>query len=135
VALCSRGLYAEQAEAAREAFPQAEIVFGMGSDKLFQLMDPAWYEDRQTALDELFSVARVAYAVRESDEERVGEVLEQTSRWAARMEPLALPPVLGGLSSRRVREQIARGADVTDLVPAEVIPFVERRLGERGGEP
>jgi nicotinic acid mononucleotide adenylyltransferase len=127
VALCSHGLYADQAEAARRAFPGADIVFGVGSDKVLQLLDPAWYRDRDAALDELFSAARVAYAVREGEEERVAEALEEANRWAGRMEPLALPRDVAGLSSRRVREEVVRGRDVAGLVPPEVLPFIERR--------
>jgi nicotinic acid mononucleotide adenylyltransferase len=137
VALCSHGLYADQAEAVREAFPTADIVFGMGSDKVLQLVDPEWYVDREAALDRLFSLARVVYAVREGEEEeeRLAEALEEASRWGRRLEPLALPAALAGLSSRRVRGEVIRGRPVADLVPPEVIPFLERRSGERGGEP
>jgi nicotinate-nucleotide adenylyltransferase len=127
VALCSHGLYADQADAARRAFPAADVVFGVGSDKLVQLIDPQWYQNRQAALDRLFSLARVAYAVRRGDEDRVAEALEEANRWRERMEPLALPPELAGLSSRRVRDEIARGGDVGELVPPEVMPFIERR--------
>ena len=130
VALCSHGLYADQAEAARTAFPGSEIVFGMGSDKVIQLWDPAWYgsgeANRDSALDRLLSTARLAYAVRRGEEDRLAEALDEAGRWADRMERLAFPPELAGLSSRRVREEIASGGDVTELVPAEVMPFLER---------
>ena len=130
VALCSHGLYVEQAEAARKAFPGADIVFGMGSDKVLQLVDPAWYgggaPERDASLGKMFSTARVAYALRRGEEDRLGEALEEAKRWAGRIEPLAFPPELTGLSSRRVREEIARGADVAELVPPEVMPFLER---------
>jgi nicotinic acid mononucleotide adenylyltransferase len=127
VALCSHGLYADQAEAAHDAIPGADIVFGVGSDKVLQLLDPVWYGDRDSALDRLFSMARVAYAVREGEEDRLAMALDEASPWRDRMEPLSLPPELAGLSSRRVREEVARGRDVAELVPAEVVPFIERR--------
>ena len=127
VALCSHGLFADQAEAVARAFPGAEIVFGMGSDKVVQLVDPAWYEDRDIALDRLFSRAGVAYAAREGDQDRLAAALEEGHRWGERIRPLAVPAELAALSSRRVREQLGRGGDVTALVPSEVIPFIERR--------
>lgn len=127
VALCSHGLYVDQAEATAGAFPGAEIVFGVGSDKVLQLLDPAWYENRDVALDRLFSLARIAYAVREGEEDRLAGALEGVSRWRDRMEPLPFPPDLAGLSSRRVRQEVAGGGDVAELVPSEVLPFIERR--------
>ena len=127
VALCSHGLYADQAEAAARAFPGAELFFGVGSDKLVQLADPAWYEDPQVALDRLFSLARVAYAVRKDQDERLATALAGLGRWKDRIEELDLPPDLAELSSRGVREQLARGGDINGLVPTEILPFVERR--------
>jgi nicotinic acid mononucleotide adenylyltransferase len=127
VALCSHGLYADQAEAAGRAFPASGIVFGLGSDKVAQLLDPGWYDNREAALDRLFSTARVAYAVREGEEDRLSVALGEASRWRDRLEPLALPPELAGLSSRRIREEVAGGRDVAELVPPEVLPFIERR--------
>jgi nicotinic acid mononucleotide adenylyltransferase len=130
VALCSHGLYVDQAEAARKAFPGADIVFGMGSDKVLQLVDPAWYgggePEREAALERLFSMARVVYAVRRGEEDRLGEALEEAKRWSGRLEPLAFPPELTALSSRQIREEIARGAHVAEVVPPEVMPFLER---------
>jgi nicotinic acid mononucleotide adenylyltransferase len=128
VALCSHGLYVDQAEAARKVFPGAEIVFGMGSDKVLQLVDPAWYgggeRDRDASLGKLFSTARVAYAVRRGDEERLADALAPATQWAERIEPLAIPSELTALSSRRVREEIARGGNVAQQLPAEVVPFM-----------
>lgn len=129
VALCSHGLYADQADAARAAFPEAELVFGAGSDKLAQLMDPAWYgerEHRDAALQRLFSLARVSYAVREGEEERVVRALEEAGKWRDRIEKLVFPAALAGISSRSVRERLARGDDVSGLVPPEILPFVTR---------
>jgi nicotinic acid mononucleotide adenylyltransferase len=130
VGLCSHGLYADQAEAAHATFPQGDLVFGVGSDKVVQLMDAEWYRDREgrdAALERLFSLARVAYAVREAEEDRLDGALAEASRWRDRIEALDLPPELAGVSSRSVREELARGGDVGDLVPAEVLPFVARR--------
>jgi len=127
VAVCSHGLYADQAEAAVGALPGADIVFGVGSDKLVQLADPKWYEDRDRALDRLLSVARVAYAVRQGQDEPVAGVLKEMHRWRERIQPVDLPSGLADLSSRRVREVVANGGDVGDLVPSEVLPFIEGR--------
>jgi nicotinate-nucleotide adenylyltransferase len=127
VALSSHGLYADQAEATSLVFPGAEIVFGMGSDKLAQLADPSWYEDRDAALLRLFSLARVTYAVRRGQDEQLAAALGGLSRWADRIQALSLPFEVSDLASRAVREEVARGRDVGALVPWEVLPFVDRR--------
>jgi nicotinate-nucleotide adenylyltransferase len=126
VAICSHGLYADQAEAAAARFSGADIVFAVGSDKLVQLADPAWYGNRDAALGRLFGLSRVAYAVRPGQDERLPAALVELDRWKDRIEALSLPSEVAGLSSREVREQVARGRDVADLVPAEVRPFIER---------
>jgi nicotinate-nucleotide adenylyltransferase len=127
VALCSHGLYADQAEATGGAFPGAEIVLGVGSDKVVQLTDPAWYQDRDVALNRLFSLSRVAYAVRQGEDERLPKALVELDRWKDRIEALPFPPELAGLSSRAVRDEVARGSEVGHLVPREVLPFLQRR--------
>lgn len=126
VALCSHGLYADQADAAVDRFPGAEVVFGVGSDKVRQLFDPSWYEDRDAALDRLFRRARVAYAVRAGEEPAVRRVLAEHPRWAERLERLRLPTEAASVAARRVREALRRGESADDLVPREVLPFAVR---------
>jgi len=125
-ALCSHGLFADQAEAAASAFPHSRLVFGVGSDKVLQLFDPAWYEDREAALGRLFGLAEVAYAVRAGDEGRVEALVAREVRWRDRIWRIDLAPEVAAISSRRVREAIRRAEDVAGLVPPEVLPFVRR---------
>jgi nicotinamide-nucleotide adenylyltransferase len=131
VALCSHGLYADQAEAAAEAFPGARLVLGMGSDKLRQLFDPRWYRDRDSALVRLFALAEVGYAVRAGDEAMVRDLLAREGRWRPQLRPLELDPFSAAISSRSVRRAISRGEDVTGLVPTAIVPFV-RAATRRG---
>lgn len=126
VALSSHGLYADQAEGARRAFPEADLIFGVGADKVVQLVDPGWYEDRDAALARLFSLARMAYAAREGEDERLTEALAGAREWGDRFEAITLTPEVAGISSRAVREALSRGRDVQHLVPPEVLPFVRR---------
>jgi nicotinic acid mononucleotide adenylyltransferase len=129
VALCSHGLLADQASAAAEAFPNARLVFGVGSDKVVQVLDPRWYDDRDRALDRLFVRAEVAYAMRSGDQERVARALAAAGRWRARIRFLVVDASLAALSSRAVRVALRRGEDVSSLVPGEVLPFVRRAGG------
>jgi nicotinamide-nucleotide adenylyltransferase len=125
VAVCSHGLLADQAEAAARAFPRAALVFGVGSDKIRQLLDPRWYRDRDTDLSRLFSLAEVAFAVRSGDD-GPDPVEAAGAPWGSRIRRLDLDPRLAGISSRAVRAALRRGQDVTDVVPAEVLPFLRR---------
>jgi nicotinic acid mononucleotide adenylyltransferase len=123
-AVCSHGLYVEQAEAAARTFPAAEIVLGLGADKVVQLFDPSWYPEGHAALDRLFERALVLYAPREGREGEVERILAGHRRWASRVKPIALPEDLRDVSSSEVRRRIRRGHDVSSLVPPEVLPFL-----------
>jgi hypothetical protein len=130
-ALCSHGLIADQATAAGRAFPGADMLFGLGSDKVVQLLDPSWYDDADRALSGLFRSARIAYGVRAGGAHRVREATDREPRWRDRIDAVELPSVLAAVSSSRVRALARQGAEVSDLVPEEVMPF----LGDprRGG--
>jgi nicotinamide-nucleotide adenylyltransferase len=127
VALCSHGLYADQAVAIAEAFPGSRLTFGLGSDKLVQLVDPSWYEDRDAALDDLFARAEVVYALRKEDDGRIGAALGAAGRWRHRLRSLEMPATVTGVSSRQVRELVRRGGDPSAYVPPEILPFLGRR--------
>jgi nicotinamide-nucleotide adenylyltransferase len=124
VAVASHGLLAEQVEGAARSFPDARFVVGVGSDKLRQLFDPAWYEDRDAALQRLFRHAVVAYSVRTEDRSSPPPRIDPGRGWRPRLRRLELPPDVAGLSSSAVREAIRRGEDVSGLVPNEVLPFL-----------
>lgn len=129
IAVCSHGLLADQARATSVSFPPARPVVGIGSDKLRQLFDPRWYEDRDTALERLFAVAEVAVAARAGDEAVVDAVLSANPRWAGRVDRIDLPDDVAAVSSSVVRDRVRRGRDVADLVPPEALPFLDDGLG------
>jgi nicotinamide-nucleotide adenylyltransferase len=131
VAVCSHGLLADQAEAAARALPGARVVFGVGSDKVIQIFDPSWYRDRDAALDRLFTLAEVAFAIRSGDRERVDRALAASGRWRPRLRPLPADPAVSAVSSRTVRAALRRGEDVSSVVPGEVLPFVTPGEGSR----
>lgn len=120
VAVCSHGLLADQVEAAAARFPGARLVLGMGSDKLRQLVDRRWYEDRDAALDRLFDRAEVAVASRAGE---APDVAEDAPRWSARIRTVRLPTGVAEISSRLVRNGVRAGRDVSAVVPSEVLPF------------
>jgi nicotinic acid mononucleotide adenylyltransferase len=137
LALCSHGLLAEQAAAAREAFPDARLVLVMGSDKVVQLLDARWYEDRDAVLDELFTRVTVRYAVRQGDAAVEAALTRgQNARWRDRFVRLEAAADVAAVSSRLVREVIRGGRDPSALVPPAVLPVLRERLnGMPAGEP
>ncbi|MDP9341785.1 MAG: adenylyltransferase/cytidyltransferase family protein [Actinomycetota bacterium] len=132
VGLASHGLLADQAEAAAERFPGAELWLVVGSDKVLQLFDPRWYEDREAALDRLFSRAGVLHAERERTEGAVPvrDVMDrlENRRWRDRVRLIDVPPGIAGVSSRMVRELVRRGEDVAALLPPEARESVARAV-------
>ena len=131
VALSPHGLLIDQAEAAAASFPRARLVFGVGSDKIEQILDPRWYPDPGTALGRLFMLAEVAYAIREGDRDPLHARPGDAARWRGRFHPVELPEHVRAISSRRIREAVRRGERADPMVPPEVRPFLS--LG--GGSP
>lgn len=124
----SHGLISEQAEAASGMFPNARVVFGVGSDKVIQVFDPAWYGDRNEALRTLFSRAEIRYAARAGEREEARSTILSNSAYAAKVSELELPPNLAYVSSRELRRVIARGRLPRALLPAEVLQVVEEAV-------
>jgi nicotinic acid mononucleotide adenylyltransferase len=137
VGLCSHGLLSDQVTAARRRFPRAVLSLVMGSDKVLQLLDPVWYEDRDAALARLFEQADVRYAVRAGEARAVESALaDLPGAWRARFTRLDVPESVAAISSRSVRERLRRGEDVRALVPPEVHAFLAPPVHEswEGGE-
>src|SRR5689334_21736045 len=65
ILLFNRGLYVEQAQAIRASFPGVRrILLLVGFDKIVQILDPRYYDDRDVALAELFKLAELLVAPR-----------------------------------------------------------------------
>jgi nicotinamide-nucleotide adenylyltransferase len=118
VAFVNRGLYVDQAAALRQVLPRArELVFLVGFDKIVQIFDPRYYDDRDVALSELFERASFLVAPRgESDERDLHALLEEPRNRAfrERVRGIALSPEHRHSSSTRVRQGEAH--DVPPLV-------------------
>ena len=68
----------------------------------------------------------MAYAARAGEDEAVAATLARPENepWRAAFVDLCLPSGVAGVSSREVRARLRAGEDVSDLVPAEVLPFL-----------
>lgn len=126
VAACSAGLYCDQAEAVAEAYPGADVAFLVGSDKVVEIFEDRWYENRNTSLDALFARARVVVSPRADNGDRVRATLADPDnrRFASKVSILPLHPAVSDLSSTRVRGLLQAGAGPSGLVPQPVGEFL-----------
>jgi nicotinamide-nucleotide adenylyltransferase len=125
-AVSSAGLYCDQAEAVARVFPRADIAFLVGSDKIVQIFEDRWYEDREESLRRFFQAARLLVSPRADQNDRVAATLaeKRNAPYASSVSLLPLHPAVGDLSSTRVRGLLQSGADASGLVPTPVGAFL-----------
>jgi len=108
VMLFNHGLYVEQAEAVRTAFPSVKrLFFLIGFDKIVQILDARYYADRDAALWELFRLAELLVAQRGQDgPDALAALLSQPENQPFRGYIHALPfdPAYRDISSTRIRQ-------------------------------
>jgi nicotinic acid mononucleotide adenylyltransferase len=125
VLLFNRGLYVDQAEAVQRSFPEVRRVFFlMGFDKIVQILDPRYYQDRDASLRDLFQRAELLVAPRGNDgeQELVNLIqLPQNRQFARYIHPLPLNRAYRGISSTQVRKQ---ASGYKHEVPQEVQHFM-----------
>src|SRR6266704_7135857 len=125
IMLFNRGLYVEQAEAVRISFPAVKrLFFLVGYDKIVQILDPHYYEDRDTALRTLFSMAELLVAPRgTADADTLFNLLSQphNRQFAPYIHLLPLSNAYRDISSTRVRQH---SAEHLQDVPEEVRRFI-----------
>ena len=125
VLLLNRGLYVEQAEALRSTFPGvANLYFLVGFDKIVQIFDPRYYDDRDRALRDLFSLADILVAPRAGASEGDVEMLLAKSEnvsFARHVHGLPLDTTYRDISSTRIRQDFQ---DHQEEVPPEVRVYI-----------
>lgn len=125
IMLFNRGLYVEQAEGIRASFPQVKkLYFLIGFDKIVQIFDPHYYEDRDAALHELFALAELLVAPRGgAGAAEMAQLLDQPEnrQFAQYVHALPLSAAYQNISSTRIRQ----GLDSHEQeVPPEVRRFI-----------
>jgi nicotinic acid mononucleotide adenylyltransferase len=131
VMLFNRGLYVEQAEGIRRSFSGIRrILFLIGFDKIVQILDPHYYDDRDASLHELFNLAELLVAPRgNAGEHELNELLEkpENRQFAHYIHALPFNPAYRDISSTHVRQEAGKGANMQD-VPREVRQFMRETL-------
>jgi nicotinic acid mononucleotide adenylyltransferase len=133
VALTNHGLYVDQAAALRQVVARgARLVILVGFDKIIQIFDPRYYENRNAALDELFALADLAVLPRSGVGERELWALlhrPENEPYAPHVSSVDLPPAFANDSSTDARELAALGdagrARLRTLLPPEGMALVQ----------
>jgi len=126
----NRGLYADQAVAARALFPEARALrFVVGFDKARQIFDPRYYADRDAALRQLFAHVALLVAPRQDDDaDALAALLDRPENvpFRDRIGALPLDPAWADDSATRVRAAAKAGdtATLAALVPPETLAFI-----------
>ncbi|MGH2496688.1 MAG: hypothetical protein ACRDIV_18460, partial [Ktedonobacteraceae bacterium] len=125
ILLFNRGLYVEQAEAVRATFHQVkQLYFLLGFDKIVQIFDARYYQNRDKALRELFALADILVAPRAgAGSAELNALLAQPENvpFARHVHLLPLNNSYRDISSSRIRQGVA--AHEQD-VPPEVRRFI-----------
>lgn len=125
IILFNRGLYVEQAAATYNAFPQvSDLYFLVGFDKILQIFDPHYYEDRDQALHKLFELADFLVAPRgEAGPEELDILLDrpENRQYAAHVHALPLSATYRYISSTNIRQVLSAHEQE---VPSDVRRFI-----------
>lgn len=125
ILLFNRGLYVEQAEAIRSQYPEVgQLYFLLGFDKIVQIFDARYYEDRDNALRELFALAEMLVAPRAgAGVAELTALLAQSENapFASHVHSLPLDTCFRDISSSRIRQDVA---DHEQDVPPEAQRFI-----------
>lgn len=117
LATANRGTYLEVARAARVA--GVDAVFVIGSDKLPQLADPAFYPDGESGVEATFTEVRFLVVPR-------GVPVDRPEVQVLETEDAFEDPSVAEVSATEVRERVRRGEDVETLVPPTVARALRR---------
>ena len=128
VAVANRGLYYEQARAFRSLLGNsARISFIVGLDKLFQIFDVHYYQDREAALRVLLTEAQLLVATRGAlGMDDVEQLLSRRENepYRDRVFPFTLPDGMKEISSSSVRSRVAAGEGFEEDVPEVAAAFI-----------
>jgi nicotinic acid mononucleotide adenylyltransferase len=127
ILLINQGLYVEQAQGIRQSFPAVRhLFFLMGYDKILQVLDPRYYQDRDASLAQLFSLTQLLVVPRgNGGKQELDALLQQPQNrpFARFIHLVPFSHQYRDVSSTRVREGSPLGGLDT---PREVKAFMRK---------
>ena len=138
VGLSSHAFYADMLEALAPLYPQSDLHFVVGFDTFERVLDRddryttkyhRRFDDRQAALDYLFSQCRFIVAGRSgAGRDEVRALLRrEPAAVSRRVSYLDFPTDLGERSATEVRAYLRAGQPIAGLVPAAVADYIAAR--------
>jgi nicotinic acid mononucleotide adenylyltransferase len=128
VSVVNRGLYYEQARAFRSLLGNsARISFIVGLDKLIQIFDARYYQDREAALRVLLTEAQLLVAMRGAlGMDDVEQLLSRRENepYRDRVFPFTLPVGMKEISSSSVRSRVAAAGGFQEDLPEVAAAFI-----------
>jgi nicotinate (nicotinamide) nucleotide adenylyltransferase len=130
IGLSNRGLFLDKIGPLRAVYPSpTRFTFIVGFDTVIRILDKKYYRNRKKSLDELFEQSRFLVANRDDYEETAFELLfrkRENKRYQEKIGFFLLPKKYGSLSSSSVRNRIAEGRSINDLVPISILRYIKR---------
>lgn len=136
--VCSHPYFTDMTQAIRACYPQeTEIYFVVGYDTFERILDkegkyyPHYYKaykTREESLEDLFTTAHFIVIGRgKHGLDALNQLLKDESNLGglAKIHYLELPEPYPQISATEVRKQIKQGLSVEDLVPPEVLHYLE----------
>lgn len=135
ILLFNRGLYVEEAQAIRATYPNVtRLYLLLGFDKIVQVFDQRYYDDRDAALHALFAQAEILVAPREdAGNAALQHLLNDASnrQFAPYVHGVALSSAYRHMSSTHIRDVFeAHQQDVLPDVLPDMLPDVQRFIEE-----
>jgi nicotinamide-nucleotide adenylyltransferase len=132
VGVTAHGRFVDKAKALRRLFGEGcKPFFILGYDTLVRLFDPKYYEDMESALQELFGLAEVVFANRSGSgpAEMAGFLDSRPVRpFAEHLHTVELEDSYAAMSSTEARRRIALGLpSARDIVPHAVLRHIHDR--------
>jgi nicotinic acid mononucleotide adenylyltransferase len=129
VAFSSHGLFLDKALALRKVYPHgSELYFVVGFDTIVRLFDPRYYEDRDDALDSLFSMSHFLVGNRGGEDEvSVQNLLNipRNRKYAGYIETIRISPRAAAISSTEIREKKERNEELGSTAPHVIVRFID----------
>ncbi|MBI3964109.1 MAG: hypothetical protein HY329_00620, partial [Chloroflexi bacterium] len=128
VVVVNRGLYVDQATILRRLFPDLdELTMLVGFDKIVQILDSKYYDDRDTAVAQLCSLATLTVAPRgTAGRAELDELLArpENARFRTCVSTIDLPSQLRDLASSLSRAALQGGNITLPELPTAAQEFV-----------
>ena len=138
IAIASCGLYVDMGQAYQREYPGAALYFLMGFDKIEQIFDPRYYQDRDASLRALFATSNIAVASRgDHGQEALRALLDKPENqpFASQVSHLPLDPTLSEISSTQVRQQAQEKKFNLQEIPKDVVVLLRETFAYQAPRP